>query len=250
MLNVTIALSDIKTHGGAKLFFDNLTKHLPQFNLHFTQGAIPANSDVLIYGNRHDFYTQAKALNIPKIIQRTQGQRAMNLQQPEDLHAVVCSSQKSYQLSTHPNKTYICNGIDYALADSLKPINCDLLCAESRIAKGQRIGEAIQWAVKHNRRITILGSKQGSAEKVDEQLKIKYPNCEWVGLVDYTTSLQYIKGCKELVVASPAHGLSNSVLAATYFQKPIQNIGGVEIPITVPDMKVTAENYIDLINGT
>lgn len=246
-MNITIALSDIKTQGGAKLFFDNIVIHLSQYNWNFTQTIIPHNTDILIYGNKHEFYTKAKALGIPKIIQRTQGQRALHMPQPEDLSAVVCSSKKSYSLSSHPNKIFICNGIDFDLAAGLKPILSDLLVAESRISKGQQVEKSIQWAINNNRKLTILGSKQHSIETVEDELKRKYPQCNWIGLVDYPTSLRYIKGCNELIVASSAHGLSNSVLAATHFGKAIVNLGGVEEIDYVPDTKETAKLYKQII---
>ena len=45
-LNISVALSDIKSQGGAKLFFDNLIRFLPEYKWNFTQDKIPNNTDV------------------------------------------------------------------------------------------------------------------------------------------------------------------------------------------------------------
>lgn len=235
--------------GGAENFYHRLADSLPQYEWSFTKKVEP-NSDIVVYSNDHSFYKQSKKIGIPAIM-RVTGPRSYSLPQPDDLEFVICSSKKSYELSTHSRKKLIYNGINFEHLASIKPIHCQLLVSEARIGVGQKVEKAIKYSIEHKKHLTCLGSRQHLAENTYDQLKSKYPNVTFTGLVKPDVSLQYIKGCEALVIASGTHGISNSLLEATALDKPIINLGGVETvdkkDINIKDTAIEYDNLFKSI---
>jgi len=247
MKKINICLNYWAT-GGAENFYHRLANSLPQYEWSFTK-KVDKCSDIVIYSNDHSFYEQSKRLGIPTIMRIT-GPRSYSLPQPEDLKFVVCSSKKSYDLSTHSCKRLIYNGVDFDHLSNIEPIQCQLLISEARVGVGQKIEEAIKYSVKHKKHLTCLGSKQHLAENTYYYLKSKYPNVTFTGLVKPDVSLQYIKGCEALIIASSSHGVSNSLIEATALGKNIINLGGVET-VNKEDINIkdTAEKYDNLFKS-
>lgn len=234
--------------GGAERFYHRLSEKLPQYKWLFTTCVEP-KADLVIYSNDHKFYNQAKKLNIPSILRIT-GPRSYSLAQPDDLKFVICSSKKSFELSKHKNKILIYNGIDFDKIKDIEPIQCDLLYGCARVGKGQAPEVAIKYALKNKRHITITGEKQHLAENTYYELRRKYPQINWTGLLDEQTMLQYIKGCKEAIMPTSIHGISNFILECISMDKPIINLGNVEMPPKDQiDINITAEKYDELIKG-
>ena len=247
MIKINVAMNYWAT-GGAENFYRRLAAKLTQYDWTFTTDVDP-EADLVIYSNDHKFYLQAKHRNKPTILRIT-GPRSYSLPQPDDLAAVVCSSARSYVLSVHSNRVLIYNGVDLELIRAIEPIPCQLLTSESRIGSGQHIEDAIRFAQSQGKQLTCLGAKQHVAENTYELLKAKYPQVHWIGLVDPTTALRYIKGCEALVIASPNHGVSNSLIEATVMGKQVYNLGGVETPpLDQLDLNLTAAKYDSLIQS-
>jgi hypothetical protein len=233
--------------GGAERGWYRIAGKLSQYDWAFKTEVEPA--DLIFYSNDHRFYEAAKKLNVP-IIQRTTGPRSYNLPQPDDLAAVVCSSQKAFELSAHPKKTLIYNGVDFERLRGIKEIECDLLYPASRIGVGQKVETAILYALKHNRRLTITGAKQHLAENTHDLLRAKYPQMNWTGLVDEETMLGLIKGCRDVIMPTSTHGISNAIIEAVGLEKNIINLGSVEVPRRDQiDLNETARKYDELIKG-
>lgn len=234
--------------GGAENFYRRLAKAMPQYEWLFTT-KVDKTADIVMYSNDHSFYNQAKSLNIPTIL-RVTGPRSYSMPQPDDLKFVVCSSAKSYQLSTHLRKKLIYNGIDFDHLQNIQPISCQWLASEARIGVGQKIEDAIRFAIKSGKHLTCLGAKQHVAENTYYTLKSKYPQVTFTGLVDPDVALRYIKGCEALIIASSSHGISNSMLEAVALGKKIINLGGVEmVDKKHIDIKNTAAQYLELFQS-
>lgn len=232
--------------GGAENFYHRLAAKLPQYQWLFDNKVNP-EADLIIYSNDHKFYDQAKKLNKPTILRIT-GPRSHSLPQPADLKAVICSTQKSHQLSQHPQKTLIFNGVDFDHIASIKPIKCDLLYAPARIGLGQKVEDAIKYAIKHNRHLTVLGAKQHVQENTYDLLRTRYTQINWAGLVAPDVASAYIKGCNEYICPTSAHGVSNAIIECVVNDKPIINLGGVEIPNKSNiDLNNTARLFQELI---
>jgi len=232
--------------GGAEVGYWRIAQKLPQYDWKFTTDVDPT-ANLVIYSNNHRFYDAAKALNIPTIL-RTTGPRSINMPQPADLKAVICSSKKAYELSTHANKHLIYNGVDFKWLDHVKPIECDLLYSPARVGVGQQVEKAIQYAQQNNRNLTVLGSRQHLAEDTYDVLKKKYPAVFWTGLLDPNQALRLMKGCKDYIVPTSVHGVSNAVIEAVAYGKNIINLGGVEVPAKEDiDINITADKYDKLI---
>jgi len=234
--------------GGAERFWQRLSKNMPRYKWLFTK-SVDVSADIVIYSNSHKFYEQAKKLNKP-IIQRVTGPRSYYLQQPSDLEAVICSSKKGYDISTHKNKHLIYNGIDFEYLNNIKPIVCDLLYGCARIGVGQKVDVACEYAIKTNHHLTITGSRQHVAENIYDKMKAKYPQFHWAGLLDEDTMLAYVKGCNKGIMPTTSHGVSNFVLELSACNKPIINIGNVEIPpIDQIDINITSQKYDNIIRS-
>jgi hypothetical protein len=234
--------------GGAENWYRNISKYLP-FQCSFVD-KINKHYDVVIYSNSNDFYVQAKKYNCTTIIQRTTGERSLKIQQPVDLHAVICSTQKAYNISKHKNKCLIYNGVDKELIDSLDPIKCDLLCADARVGIGQNTLRAITYAKKHNHHLTVLGGKQHLAENTYYVLKDMHgDSVVFTGVQTHKDALRYIKGCNTLLVTNQSHGCSNSALERMY-SGDILNLSGtkLDLPDEVNDIADVAKKYEDVIN--
>lgn len=214
--------------GGAERFWQRLSRVVKQHQWIFTTEVDP-EADVVIYSNNDKFYHQAKALNKPAVLRIT-GPRSYSLPQHNDLAAVICTSQKSYELSKHERKVLIYNGVDISKFDSIQPIECDLLYGCARVGLGQKPEVAIKYAKNNNRHITITGSRQHLAEKTYNVLKKKYPEVNWTGLIEEDEMFRYIKGCKAGIMPTSVHGVSNFIIECVAADKPIINLGGVEIP--------------------
>lgn len=234
--------------GGAERFFQRLSRKLPQYKWIFTK-QMSEQADIVIYSNAHKFYEQAKLLNKPTILRIT-GPRSYSLPQPEDLRAVICSSNISYGLSKHKNKVLIYNGIDFEMLKCIKPIKNDLLYGCARVGMGQAPEAAIQYALKNNRHLTITGSKQHLAENTYNILRKKYPQVNWTGLLDESTMLRYVKGCKAGIMPTSVHGISNFIIECVSMDKPLINLGGVEVVNKADiDINITAQKYKKLIEN-
>jgi hypothetical protein len=250
-IKISVCL-DIWATGGAEIGYWRIFKELERKCGYEWERSMDVNptANLVIYSNNHRFYEQAKKLNIPAIL-RTTGPRSINMPQPEDLKSVICSSKKAFELSNHSKKYLIYNGIDLEalkLVETLKE-ECDLLYSPARVGVGQKVEVAIQYAQQHNRNLTVLGARQHLAEDTYEVLKKKYPQVRWTGLVQSSKALQYMKSCKDYIVPTPVHGVSNAVIEAVAFDKNIINLGGVEIPAKEDiDIKVTVKKYEGLIN--
>lgn len=245
-INVTL---DIWKTGGAEIGYKRISVKLPQYEWIFTTNVVP-NADLVIYSNNNRFYEQAKILN-KLVIQRTTGPRSFSLPQPEDLSAVICSSKKGWEITTHKNKYLIYNGIDFEHIKKIKPIHNDVLYAPARVGVGQCVDLAIQWAIQNKRYLTVLGSRQHLHENTYEILKCKYPFVNWTGLVEPDIASAYIKGCNIYICPTKTHGVSNAIIEAVANNKQIINLGGVEIPSRDQiDINVTAKKYDDLIKQT
>jgi len=232
--------------GGAERGYQRVADKLPEYNWLFTTRVDPS-SNLVIYSNGHEFYEQARTAGIPAIL-RVTGPRSHTLPQPDDLSAVICSSKKSYKKSMHKNKHLIYNGIDLEMIDKIEPIECDLLYGCARIGIGQRVEKAISYAIKNDRHLTVTGERQHVTENVYDLLRYKYPQVCWTGLLDEKTMLSYVKGCKEGIMPTPIHGISNFIIELTACDKPLINLGGVEtVDKTDIDINVTAQKYKELI---
>jgi len=243
VVNITMGVWGV---GGAERFWERLSRKLPQYEWRFTTKVDPSAS-LVIYSNDHKFYTQAKKANLPCIMRIT-GPRSYKIPQPDDLKAVVCSSKKSYALSKHKSKVLIFNGIDFEALKHIKPIECDLLYGPARIGLGQAPEVAIKYAIRHKRKLTITGAKQHLAENTYNLLRKKYPQVNWTGLLDENTMLRWIKGCKEAIMPTSVHGISNFIIECVGMEKPILNLGGVEIPDKADiDINNTAKLYEEII---
>ena len=239
---------DVWAIGGAELGYKRIASKLPQYQWLFTTNVDPS-ANLVIYSNNHRFYDQAKKLNIP-IIQRTTGPRSYSLPQPIDLKAVICSSKKGYDITNHPNKHLIYNGIDLENLTNINAIECDLLYAPARVGIGQMVEDAIQYAQQHKRHLTVLGAKQHLQENTYDVLRSKYPQVRWTGLVDPEVASAYIKGCKAYICPTKTHGVSNAIIEAVANDKSIINLGGVEVPAKQDiDLNVTAKKYDELIRA-
>jgi hypothetical protein len=232
--------------GGAERGYQRIAEKLPEYNWLFTTEVKPG-SDLVIYSNNHKFYDQAKKYKIPTILRLT-GPRSYSKPQPDDLRAVICSNKKAYSISNHKEKVLIYNGIDLDMVSKVKPIKCDLLYGPARCGIGQKIDVAIKYAIKKKRHLTVTGARQHLAENTYDTLRKKYPQVNWTGLLDEATMLRYVKGCKEGIMPTSVHGLSNFIIELTACDKHIINLGGVEtVDKTDIDINVTAQKYGELI---
>jgi len=238
---------DVWGTGGAEIGYKRIMLKLPQYDWAFTTEVDPT-ANLVIYANNHRFYDAAKTLNIPTILSTT-GPRSLNMPQPADLKAVICSSKKAFEAATHSNKHMIYNGIDFAWLALVKSIECDLLYSPARVGVGQQVEKAIQYAQQNNRHLTVLGARQHLAEDTYSVLKKKYPQVFWTGLLDPNQALRLMKGCKDYIVPTSVHGVSNAVIEAVAYGKNIINLGGVEVPAKEDiDINITAKKYEGLIN--
>lgn len=234
--------------GGAERFWERLSRALPQYEWEFSRQVVD-DADIVVYSNAHKFYDQAKKLNKPTILRIT-GPRSHKLPQPPDLKAVVCSSKKSFEVSSHKNKKLIYNGIDFSALDLIEPIECDIIYGCARIGLGQKPEVAIKYSLANNRHLTITGSRQHVAENIYDQLRQKYPQVHWTGLIDEAEMLRYIKGCKAGIMPTSVHGVSNFIIECISMDKPIINIGNVEVPNKADiDIQMTAEKYDQLFRS-
>jgi glycosyltransferase involved in cell wall biosynthesis len=232
--------------GGAERGYQRIADKLPEYKWLFTTKVDPT-ANLVIYSNTHEFYKQAKRIGVPAIL-RVTGPRSYSIPQPDDLGAVVCSSKKSYEISRHKNKYLIYNGIDFSMIDKIKLTKCDLLYGCARIGLGQQVEKAIKYAIKNNRHLTVTGAKQHVTENVYDTLRKKYPQVRWTGLLDEETMLSYVKGCKEGIMPTSVHGLSNFIIELAACGKPLINLGGVEtVNKEDIDINVTARKYKELI---
>jgi glycosyltransferase involved in cell wall biosynthesis len=232
--------------GGAEIFWSRLSKKLPQYKWLFTTEVKP-EADVVVYSNDHKFYLQARNLNKP-VIQRMTGPRSYTLPQPEDLAAVICTSQAGWEASSFDGKQLIYNGIDLEYLKTIQPIKCELLYSPARQGVGQCIDTAIQYAREQKQHLTVLGDRQHLAENTAKLLRTKYPDVAWPGLVAEPIALGYMKGCEAYVMPTPVAGVSNALIEAVAFGKPIINLGHAEIPfLTNIDLNQTASKYDELI---
>lgn len=235
--------------GGAEIGYKRIASKLPQHTWLFTTEVDP-KADLVIYSNNHRFYEQAKQLNKPAI-QRTTGPRSFSLPQPSDLKAVICSSLKGYEITKHANKHLIYNGIDLDHIANIQPMPCELLYAPSRIGVGQCVETAIIYAQQHNKQLTVLGGKQHLVEDTYKILKRKYPKVNWTGLVEPDIASAYIKGCKEYICPTSVHGISNAIIECVAWDKPIINLGSVELPPKDQiDIRIAAKKYDELIKSS
>jgi hypothetical protein len=247
MIVINVCL-DYWAIGGSELGYKRIASKLPQYDWKFVT-KVDKNCDLVIYSNNHRFYEQAKALG-KSVIQRTTGPRSYNLPQPDDLCAVICSSKQGYQITKHRNRHLIYNGIDFTHINTIIPISNDLLYAPARIGVGQCVEDAIKYAKNNNRHLTVLGAKQHLNENTYEELKFKYPNVNWTGLVDPDVASAYIKGCVSYICPTKVHGVSNAIIEAVANRKEIINIGQVEIPpIEEIDINLTAKKYNSIIQN-
>lgn len=239
---------EIWATGGAEIGYKRLAQAMPEYEWRFVTKAGPC--DVLIYSNSDKFYHQAKSLNIPKIILRTTGPRSYAMPQYDDLFAVVCSSRKAYELSKHPRRHMVYNGVDFERLSHLKPIACDILVGCARVGLGQQVEKAILYAKANKKHLTVLGGKQHLHEDTYNILKNKYPEVTWTGVVDNDTALAYVKGCNAGIMPTSVHGVSNFVLELVACDKPVINIGGVEVPPKSEiDINITARKYKEIIEA-
>lgn len=243
-INVTM---DFWGVGGAERFWQRLSKKLPQYEWAFTTEVDP-HTDLVIYSNNYRFYEQAKRLN-KKVAERVTGPRSYGLVHPSDLSFLICSSKAGFDRIDHSKKCLIYNGIDLDSLKIISPISCDLLYGCARVGIGQAPEKAIQYAIKNSRHLTITGSRQHLAENTYKELKSKYPQVCFTGLLDEDVMLGYIKGCKAGIMPTSTHGLSNFVLELVACDKPLINIGNVEVPNKNDiDINITAKKYNELIS--
>jgi hypothetical protein len=247
-MKINICLDIWGTVGGAEIGYKRIATKLPHYEWLFTINVDPS-ANLVIYSNNHRFYTQAKIHSIPAI-QRTTGPRSFSLPQPVDLVAVICSSKKGYEITNHINKHLIYNGVDFDFIKSVQPITCDLLYAPARIGKGQCVEDAIIYAIRNKRNLTVLGAKQHVQENTFDALKKKYPFVNWTGLVTPDIASSYIKGCKTYICPTKVHGVSNAIIEAVANDKEIINLGNVEIPDKKNiDINTTVEKYDAIIKN-
>jgi hypothetical protein len=234
--------------GGFEIGFKRLSVKLPQYNWRFTTNVIK-EADLIIYANDDRFYDQAKQLNKPTI-QRMTGPRSYGMSQPDDLSAVICSSLAGFNISKHPKKQLIYNGVDFDYLKTIKPIACDLLYSPARQGVGQRIDIAAEYARKNHRKLTVLGSRQHLIENTAKDLRRKYPEVIWTGLVDPDIASAYMKGCIDYIMPTPVAGVSNAIIEAVACGKNVINLGNAEIPPKDQiDIKVAAKKYDELIQS-
>lgn len=250
MITINVVM-DVLT-GGALTGLQRVSKSLPQYNWTFTTDVL-YNADIVLYMNNHRHYKRAKELKISHIIQRKTGIRSFKVQEPDDLIAVICASKASFNNSRHLRKQLIYNGIDFDYLKTILPKpNIRWLCCESRHGAGQRTETSIQYAIKHNKHLTILGSGEGVAEDTYNRIQKKYPQCFWVGRVSPEEALSYIKGCEAILIANPSHGCANQIIEATAMDKQIIDLSPtlLEIPPKNEiDINITAQKYSDLIES-
>lgn len=247
MTKINVVLSYLI--GGAYVGTQRIAKALPQYSWTFTQSP-QADADIVIYMNDNKHYVAAKKLGIQHIIQRKTGVRSLKVPEPDDLDAVICASKVSFDNSKHPNRVLIYNGLDFNYLNSIVPKpGIDLLVAESRIGTGQVVEKSIQYAIKHKRHLTILGSGKGLAENTYDKLMKKYPQCTWVGRVKPEVALSYIKGAKGIIISNPSHGVANQALEALAMDVPVILLAPLEIPSKADiDLTNTAAKYAELFD--
>jgi hypothetical protein len=236
--------------GGAFVGLTRIANALSEYTWVFTTEVQP--SDVVLYLNNHRHYERAKQLGIKHIIQRKTGERSLKVPTPADLDAVICASLKSFNYTQHKRKILIYNGLDLQHLSTIIPQpNIDLLVGESRIGKGQCVDLACEYALKHNRHLTILGDKANLAEDTYYTLKAAYPQFSWIGQVSPDVALSYIKGCSAIIVGNKAHGVSNTSIEATLMGRQIIDLTGcLEIPpIDQLDLNITAKKYRELLES-
>lgn len=234
--------------GGAYVGLLRIAHKLDIYHWSFSTEVQP-DADIILYMNNNRHYEKAKKLGIKYVIQRKTGERSLKVPTPDDLAAVICGSKKSFSHTQHPKKVLIYNGIDFDHLKTIQPkSNISLLVAESRIGQGQRIHLACEYAIKHKKHLTILGSGEGVAENTHAVLRSKYPQFNWVGRVEPDVALAYIKGCEAIIVSNPAHGVANQILEAISMDKPVINLANCEIPNKSDiDLNNTARLYKELI---
>jgi hypothetical protein len=235
--------------GGAFVGLSRIADKLPEYTWTFTTEAQPA--DLTLYLNNHRHYERAKQLGIKHIIQRKTGERSLKVPTPADLDAVICASLKSFNHTTHSRKCLIYNGLDLQHLSTIIPqLNIDLLVGESRIGQGQRVDLACEYALKHNRHLTILGDKANLAEDTYYVLKAAYPQFRWVGQVSPDVALSYIKGCQAIIVSNPSHGCANQIIESLCLGRQIITLADLEIPpIDQLDLNLTAKKYRELFES-
>ncbi len=237
--------------GGAYIGLLRIAHKLDTYDWSFTTDVQPG-VDIVLYMNNNRHYDRAKKLGIKHIIQRKTGERSLKVPTPDDLASVICGSKKSFSHTQHPNKVLIYNGIDFDHLKTIQPKpNISLLVAESRIGIGQAVHLACEYAIKHKKHLTILGSGEGVAENTHSLLRAKYSQFNWVGRVEPDVALAYIKGCEAIIVSNPAHGVANQCLEATALNKPIIDLTPNKI-LEIPnksdiDLNNTARLYQELI---
>lgn len=236
--------------GGAYIGLLRIAHKLDKYDWSFSTEVKP-DVDIVLYMNNHRHYEKAKKLGIKHVIQRKTGERSLKVTTPDDLVAVICGSKRSYEHTKHPKKVLIYNGVDFDHVKTIQPkSNIQLLCTESRIGIGQAIHLACEYAIKHNKKLTILGSGEGVAEDTYAKLRKKYPQFNWIGRVEPDEALAYIKACEAIIVSNPSHGCANQILEAVSMDKPIITLANLEIPNKADiDINVTAKKYDELIRS-
>ena len=235
--------------GGAFIGVKRIADYMTQYEWGFSTEV--ERADIVIYMNNNRHYNRAKELKIPHIIQRKTGERSLKIATPADLDAVICASKRSFDCTNHAKKVLIYNGIDLDYLKTIKPKeNIELLSVESRIGQGQRVDLSCEYAIKHKKHLTILGSKANLHEDTYYVLKVKYPQFNWVGSVSPDEALTYVKGCEAIVISNPSHGVANQVIEAILCDKPVIALANIEIPPRDQvDIKITAEKYDALIKS-
>src|SRR5574337_593483 len=231
--------------GGAYVGLDRIAKSLPEYKWIFTTEVDPT-ADIVIYMNDNRHYIRAKEYKIKHIIQRKTGERSLAVPTPEDLSAVICGSKRSYDLSNHPKKVLIYNGVDLEHINKIVPKNnIDLLIAESRIGVGQKVHLGCNFAIDRKRHLTILGNGKGLEEDTYKKLRSQYPQHNWVGRVSPDEALSYINGCNAIIISNPAHGVANQIIEAMVMDKDIiMPWGKLELPPRDQlDISITAKKY-------
>mgnify|MGYP001579036935 CR=1 FL=1 len=248
MIKINVVMDFIV--GGAYIGLLSIAHKLPQYQWTFTTEVQP-DADIVLYMNNNRHYEKAKKLGIKYIIQRKTGERSLKVITPDDLVSVICGSKKSFEHTKHPRKVLIYNGVDFDHIKIIKPKqNIQLLCSENRIGTGQRIHLACEYAIKHNKKLTILGSGEGVAEDTYAKLRKKYTQFNWIGRVEPDEALAYIKACEAIIVSNPSHGCANQILEAVSMDKPIITLANLEIPNKADiDINVTAKKYDELIRS-
>lgn len=222
--------------GGAYVGLQRVAEALPEYKWTFTKTP-DSNADICLYMNDHNHYLAAKELGIKHIVQRKTGVRSLKIPEPDDLDSLICGSKASFNNSKHSRKVLIYNGLDFNHLKTIRPKpNIDLLVAESRCGKGQRIDASIQYAIKHKKHLTILGDGKGLAENTYKELRKKYPQFTWIGRVSPDEALSYIKGCNKILIANPSHGVANQALEAIAMGKKIIDLTPGKV-LEIPDKK-------------